>query len=276
MLIDWFTFSAQVVNFLILIWLMKHFLYKPVLNAIDAREKLIAKELADAAKKQTEAKKERDLYEQKNEKFDLHYNKLLGKVKAEADAERKRLLNQVQNDTEVLRSKQDNALKSDLVNLQKEISRQTQDEVFAITRKVMTDLAGTTLEEQISKVFTNIVRNLDSEKKQDLAKALKASSEPAVVRSAFVLPQKQQDTIKKALEEIFSEKLNIRFETSPKVISGIELSTNGQKIAWSIADYLVNLENRINKLLGEQTKIIAKHKTKPTLKSKAKVKKKVK
>ncbi len=48
MLIDWFTVGAQALNFLILVWLMKRFLYKPILNAIDAREKKIAAELADA------------------------------------------------------------------------------------------------------------------------------------------------------------------------------------------------------------------------------------
>ena len=47
MLIDWFTIAAQALNFLILVWLMRRFLYKPILNAIDAREKLIAKELAE-------------------------------------------------------------------------------------------------------------------------------------------------------------------------------------------------------------------------------------
>jgi F-type H+-transporting ATPase subunit b len=44
MLIDWFTVAAQIVNFLILVWLLKHFLYKPILDAIDAREKRIAAE----------------------------------------------------------------------------------------------------------------------------------------------------------------------------------------------------------------------------------------
>jgi hypothetical protein len=48
MLIDWFTVGAQIVNFLILVWLLKRFLYKPILDAIDAREKRIAAELADA------------------------------------------------------------------------------------------------------------------------------------------------------------------------------------------------------------------------------------
>jgi F-type H+-transporting ATPase subunit b len=57
MLIDWFTVGAQVLNFLILVWLMKRFLYKPILNAIDAREKRIAKELADADATRAEAQR---------------------------------------------------------------------------------------------------------------------------------------------------------------------------------------------------------------------------
>ncbi|MFQ3186924.1 MAG: F-type H+-transporting ATPase subunit b, partial [Marinomonas primoryensis] len=51
MLIDWFTVIAQLINFLVLVWLLKRFLYRPILNAIDAREKRIADELADADEK---------------------------------------------------------------------------------------------------------------------------------------------------------------------------------------------------------------------------------
>jgi len=58
MLIDWFTVGAQALNFLVLVWLLKHFLYKPILNAINAREKGIASKLADADTKQKEAQKE--------------------------------------------------------------------------------------------------------------------------------------------------------------------------------------------------------------------------
>ena len=41
MLIDWFTVGAQALNFLILIWLLKRFLYRPVLAAIEARGDLL-------------------------------------------------------------------------------------------------------------------------------------------------------------------------------------------------------------------------------------------
>jgi F-type H+-transporting ATPase subunit b len=80
MLIDWFTVSAQTLNFLILVWLMKRFLYQPILHAIDAREKRIATELADADAKKTEAQKERDEFQCKNDELDRQRAALLSKA----------------------------------------------------------------------------------------------------------------------------------------------------------------------------------------------------
>ena len=94
MLIDWFTVIAQVVNFLILVWLLKRFLYRPILNAIDAREKRIATELADADAKKAEAIKERDEFQHKNEEFDRQRAALLSQATDEAKAERQRLFDE--------------------------------------------------------------------------------------------------------------------------------------------------------------------------------------
>ena len=92
MLIDWFTVAAQALNFLILVWLMKRYLYKPILHAIDEREKRVAKELADADKKQAEARHERDTFQQKIESFDQQRAELMRKADEEAKAERQHLI----------------------------------------------------------------------------------------------------------------------------------------------------------------------------------------
>jgi F-type H+-transporting ATPase subunit b len=122
MLIDWFTVGAQIVNFLILVWLLKHFLYKPILNAIDAREKRIAAELADADTKKAEAEKERTDFEDKNKAFDQQRSALLGKAADEAKAERERLIDQAKKDAESLRVTQADALRGDQVRLGSEIT----------------------------------------------------------------------------------------------------------------------------------------------------------
>jgi F-type H+-transporting ATPase subunit b len=252
MLIDWFTVGAQVVNFLILVWLLKHFLYRPILDAIDAREKEIANALADADAKKAEAHKERDEFQHKNEVFEQQRAALLNKATGEAKAERQRLLDEAWLAAEALSTKRQETLRNDAHSLNQAISRRAQQEIFAIVRKALTDLAATSLEERMGKVFTHRLLEMDDQAKKSLGEALKSASEPALVRSAFDLPAAQRTAIQQTLNETFSAEIDIRFETAPELISGIELTTNGQKVAWSIADYLASLEKGVDELLKEK------------------------
>jgi F-type H+-transporting ATPase subunit b len=261
MLIDWFTVIAQAVNFLILVWLLKRFLYKPILNAIDAREKRIAAELADADAKKAEARMERDEFQHKNEEFDQQRAALLSQATDEAKAERQRLLDDARKAADALSAKRMEALRNDAHNLSQAISRRTQQEVFAIARKALMDLATTSLEERLGEVFTRRLREMDGQAKAGLADALKTASAPALVRSAFDLPAEQRAAIQNALNETFSAEIHVRFETAPDLVSGIELTTNGQKVAWSIADYLASLEKGVDELLKEKDKTEAQIKT---------------
>jgi F-type H+-transporting ATPase subunit b len=263
MLIDWFTVAAQALNFLILVWLMKRYLYKPIRHAIDEREKRVAAELANADKKKAEAQKEHDEFQQKNAEFDQQRAALLSKATDEAQAERQRLLEEARKAAVASSSKQQEALRSEEHNLHEAILRRTQQEVFAIARKALTDLATTSLEERLGEVFTRRLREMDGKTKEGLAKALKTASGPAVVRSAFDLPSEQRAAIQNALNETFSAEVRVRFETAPDLISGIELTTNGQKVAWSIADYLASMEKGVDELLAEKDKREAKAEPKP-------------
>jgi len=117
MLIDWFTVGAQVLNFLILVWLLKRFLYKPILNAIDAREKQIATELANAEAKKADAQKEHDEFEKKNQVFDDERGSMLAKAKQDAQAEHDRLINEAKKDADSVRVEQATVLKNDQTRL---------------------------------------------------------------------------------------------------------------------------------------------------------------
>jgi F-type H+-transporting ATPase subunit b len=250
MLIDWFTVCAQALNFLILVWLMKRFLYKPILHAIDEREKRIAKELADADAKKAESQKERDEFLHKNEEFDKQRAALLSKATDEAKAERQRLFDEARKAADALSAKRQETLKSDAQNLNQAITLRTQQEVFAIARKTLADLATTSLEERMGEVFTRRVREMNGQAKQGLGNALKKTSDPALVRSTFDLPADQRAAIQNALNETFSADIHLRFEATPELISGIELTANGQKVAWSINDYLASMEKGVGELLN--------------------------
>jgi len=187
----------------------------------------------------------------------------LSKATEEAKAERERLLDDARKAADALNTKRQETLRSDAHNLNQAIRRRTQQEVFAIARKVLTDLATTSLEERISEVFIRRLRAMDGKAKEGFAEALKTASEPAPVRSAFDLPTEQRTAIQNALNETFSTEVHIRFETAPDLVSGIELTANGQKVAWSIADYLTSLEKGVGELLKEKDKPEAKPEPKP-------------
>jgi len=258
MLIDWFTVGAQALNFIILVWLLKRFLYKPILDAIDAREKRIAAELADADAKKAEAQRERDAFQHKNELFDQQRATLLSSATEEAKVERQRLLGEARQAADALSAKRQEALRSDARNLGNAIRRHTQQEVFAIARKALTDLATTSLEARMGEVFIHRLHEMDGQTKAGLAATFKTASDPALVRSAFDLPVEQRTAIQNALNETFPPELRVRFETSPDLISGIELTINGQKVAWSIADYLASMETSVGELLKQTDKPKAK------------------
>jgi F-type H+-transporting ATPase subunit b len=258
MLIDWFTVGAQLLNFLVLAWLLKRFLYRPILDALDAREQRIADELADAAAKRAEADKERDEFQHKNEVFDQQRAALLSQATSEAKAQRQRLQDEARQAADILKAKRMETLSNDTHNLNQAISRRAQQEVFAIARKALADLATTSLEERMCEVFMRRLQALDDQAKEGFAKSLKTATEPALVRSAFDLPTEQRAAIRYALNETFSAEIQVEFETAPDLVSGIELRTNGQKMAWSIADYLASLEKGVDELLRTQSRPEAK------------------
>ena len=256
MLIDWFTVAAQAVNFLILVWLLKRYLYQPILHAIDAREQRIADELDAAAAKQQQASAERAIFEDKNNQFAQQRDTLLQQAKAAANATRQQLLAQAQQDVAALHDKHQQIMAAEAENLTNMLRRKTSDEVFAITRKTLHDLASASLEQQVTEVFIAQLSELQPAAKTMLVNALKASKKPPLLTSAFELPDTERAAIDKAIKATFGADIDLEFATSAELISGIELSTNGQKLGWNIADYLQSLEQDVVALLKQNGKAV--------------------
>jgi F-type H+-transporting ATPase subunit b len=249
MLIDWFTVSAQAVNFLLLVWLLKRFLYKPVLAAIDQREKRIATQIQDAEKKKAEAAQEQTDFLHKNEDFEKQRAGLLLEASKTAKAERDRLLEKARTDSEDLRSKLKKTAHDELDNLNGKIGTLAVQEVFSIARKTLAELADVNLDERMTAIFLRRLHDLNDQQREDLKAALATSGRPALVRTAFEVGPPQKTAIEAGIKAILGEGTAIEYETKIGLISGIELTANGQKFAWSIADYLTTLTNSVHGLL---------------------------
>ncbi|NNM52493.1 MAG: F0F1 ATP synthase subunit B [Pseudomonadales bacterium] len=253
MLIDWFTVGAQVLNFLILVGLMKHFLYQPVLDAIDARDRGIAAKLADADAKDADAGKQRDAFKIKNEEFDRQRDELMRKATEDAKVERQRLLDDARGAAHVLSDKCSESWRNEVSDIFQTLSQRTSKEVFAIARKTMTDLAGVSLEARILDVFRQKLCAIDADKKALLSAARGSAPGSVLIRSSFDLSAEQQSVLETSAKDMLGVDMQVSFETNSALVSGIELSTHGQKLSWNIADYLGTLELGVNELLKERS-----------------------
>ncbi|HLS29577.1 MAG TPA: hypothetical protein VK021_01840 [Flavobacteriaceae bacterium] len=236
--INWFTVIAQIINFLILVWLLKRFLYKPVLNAIDEREKKIASRLADAATKKVEAKREQELFRKKNEVFDRERSAKMQKVHDQANSEKQRLFDEARKEFTALRSKLKTSFKEKEQEIMDKLKKKTRDTVFAITGKTLSDLANADLEKQILNVFIKKIENLNETDKTKFTNALKDNDAPIIVKSVFELSATSRQELEKAIEEIIGKQSDFQYLRKSKLVSGIELEVASYQLSWNIESYL--------------------------------------
>lgn len=241
--INWFTVIAQIVNFLILVYLLKRFLYKPVLEAIDAREKKIAAQLEDAARKKAEAKEDKELFRQKNEAFDKERVAKMNEVLAQVDSEKERLFEEVRKESTALRSKFEASLKQQELDIKDSLKRKTKNAVFQIASKTLADLANADLEEQVVHVFLEKIEKLNGTEKSKFKDALLDSAAPITIKSVFELSATSKKNLEAMIGKITGKQNNFQYLLEPELVSGIEIGTASYQLSWNIESYLDSLNN---------------------------------
>jgi len=156
--------------------------------------------------------------------------------------------------------------------LNNEIAQKTQQEVFAIARKTLADLASISIEEQSVNIFVKRMDELTKDEKKNFKDAFQSDSKPVLIQSTFELPHKQQLEIKRTVQEILGTKTHFEFKTAPELISGIELTANGYKLAWSISDYLNSMKKDISEIIKEKSKAASEAETQAEKKAEPKAK----
>lgn len=251
MLIDWFTVIAQIINFLILVALLKYFLYGRILRAMDQREEKIAARLAEAEQRQREAEEERRHYKAKMDDLEHQQGDILSQARKKADSARKKLLDEAREEVETARSRWYEAIDREKTTFLEDLRQRAGRQIYHITRRALADLATADLEQQIIEAFCRRLQDLPPEKRRELVDSLKSGTE-VTITSAFALPEEAKEKIDIILRANLQDGLDIHYRTSPEVISGIELKVPGHKIAWSLEQYLADLEAETRNILEEK------------------------
>lgn len=254
MLIDPFTTLAQIVNFLILVALLKHFLYGPITRAMAQREQTIANRLEQAALEETSAQQEAERLRHMQQDFAAHRNERLAQMRSQLQEQRLTLLKQAQDEVGDAKALWYQALEQEKAGVLRTFRQQAAYQLAQTVRQVLTDLADAGLEQQVLATFLKRLGQLPESEQQILNTALiQADGVPIVIRSSFPLKEVTQAAVTAGVQAAAAGPMpTLQFETDPALGCGIELRAPGYKLNWNLAAYLDNLEQTLALTLAQQ------------------------
>ncbi|MFW6181103.1 MAG: hypothetical protein ACOC8N_05085 [Spirochaetota bacterium] len=249
--IDWFALAAQIVNFLVLVFLLQHFLFSRVTGAMDERERRIADRLNEAEEKRRQAQEhERNLQERQQE-LEKSRERLLSEAREEAQQRRRELMDQARRQVDEQHRRWQRAVRQQRRAFLAALRDNAARELVQATRQMLEDLAGTGLEERVVDTFAEYVGRMDAGERERLSSFIRSAEGPLRVRSSFQLPSRARKRVVRALEQASGLELEgrVRFERFPALLLGIELRSDGKSVGWNLDRYLDTLSERLEDLL---------------------------
>jgi F-type H+-transporting ATPase subunit b len=247
-LIDWFTIIAQILNFLILVFLLHRFLYGPIVKMMDEREERIFARLKEANEREQMAEAEAERYRQERIALDEQRRGVLVQAEQDADSRRKELLQQARQDAQDLQRHWRAAIELEKENFLRELRQRTTRQIYAVARRALADLADVELERQMLHVFLGRLRSMDEEARREIRPS-QDDGAPLFIYSAFDLREADQRAIEQTLEEVVGDYVPVTFETRSGLVNGLELRSASRRVAWNLTHYLANLEEEIARMV---------------------------
>lgn len=252
MQLDWFTVVAEIVNFLILVALLKYFLYDRIIGIADERESKIAARFEEAEKKRQKAEKEAERFRSQQQELDEHREELMTQAREEAEQRRRELIEQARQEVEAQKEQWQQTVQREQDAFLKELRLEAGQQTIRLARRSLADLAGADLEKQMIERFLERLKALSDEEQAKIADSLQDSGRQPIITTAFDLSSENREQLMTAIREQFGNSVEGNFNTAPDLICGIELKANGHKIAWSLDNYLDNLADNLARVLQEE------------------------
>lgn len=248
--IDWWTFAAQIINLIILLFLLRRFLYIPVLKAVSARQKLIADELKKAESARQEAQKITAECERRLAQIEVQKQEILKQTNITAE-----------QFAANLRQEAEAQYKSAVANWQNKVISEKQAFTLAMQNLIaeyFARFADSALTQMADVHLNDLVLAKFMEKLQQQTKVLPvlfAEQKNFIIHTAKPLNDDNVRQIKKFLQEkaAVSNAAEFVVKINPVLICGVAIEAGGQQISWHLADYMQqfqqSLQNEMMQLL---------------------------
>ena len=249
MQIDWLTVAAQIVNFLVLVWLLQRFLYRPITRAMARREDRIEERLSDAKTRRREAEDEAEDLHKQREELETSRQKMLDDARAEADALQQRLEQEIRDEVEQKRKVWTETLEKERADFAREMQRKAGHKVLDVAGRLLAEFSAGGLDDQIAQGFARKLEDLDADTRKNMTAAADSPDGPALVESATALDTAARQKITHAIHEQFETGIEVEYREAGDMLLGLRLIIGEQTVEWSTARYLERLNRELDDLV---------------------------
>lgn len=249
MQIDWITVGAQILNFLVLVWLLNMVLYRPVTRAMEGRADAIRDRFAEAERREAEAARAAELCQAERVALEERRSELLEEAHEEARALAHRLEHEARAEIDARREAWTDQLREERARFIGELRLLIAGHVGRVARRVISDLADADLETAITDTFIDRVQALGGGTLAQLRAEAGDAGGDITIESAFALKPEDRARLEEAVRETIHAAATITFREQKDLICGLRLRIRGQSVQWNVDDYLGALEEATDVLL---------------------------
>jgi F-type H+-transporting ATPase subunit b len=248
----WVTPVAQVANFLVLVWLLRRFLYGPIVRIMDERQQKVTSALRDAETREQAAEERDAQLDRDRAQFEASREQLLADAREQAQAEAQHIHEDARAEADAARERWQESLRREQADVLNAVRLGLASEVGKIASAALRDLADADL---LQSVMATFARKLDQLPDADAAAlAEEARREGSLtVRSALVTDDATRRHLRDALRARLGELPRLHWVADESLGFGLRVETNGRELGWSATDYLDGVSERLHTTLEQRT-----------------------
>jgi F-type H+-transporting ATPase subunit b len=236
--LDWSTFVLEIINFLVLVWILKRFLYQPILDVIAARRKSIEDQLAEAHSIEAEAKALKEQYTGRLSEWEAEKRQAREELTHEIDRERSRRMSDMQSAIDQEKEKASVAEARRQAEQQRAFEQQALLQGAEFSTRLLEQAAGPALEDRLLNLLIDDLNSLPKERRTHLREQWAGSSEAVAVSSAFDLSDAQRERVVGALKEVGGISSPVNFLRDEQLVAGLRIVIGSWVLAANIRDEL--------------------------------------
>jgi F-type H+-transporting ATPase subunit b len=223
--LDWTTFVLEILNFLVLVWLLKHFLYRPVKGVIAKRQKGIEEQLRQADEKQQQAEALREQYENRLSDWESEREQGRQQLQREIEEERQRLQAVLQQEIEAERERASVLGKRELEEQRRQIEVNALEQGAHFVARMLEAIASPEVQGKLFEHLLEELEHLPPAQREALHSAVENGKRVvADVMSAFPLDEAQQQQLQEQLGKRVPHPLQYAFHVDRKLIAGLRIT----------------------------------------------------